>query len=184
MKKSFLVLVLIALVAAGAFAQVSLGGSATTNFTATTYPSFDFMYSLEKLDILGGANLSLDTATLKVGGYSQSESLNTFGLYGGVAPKVSIPGNWSLSFPVLANVVFGSKIDEVQGTELKGDIFGIGITGGGRATYSFSKNWSLYTGVLIEFFTWAKVSYPGSISVTETTFFYTALAQLGFFYTF
>ncbi|MCL1812073.1 MAG: hypothetical protein FWG29_00975 [Treponema sp.] len=191
MRRVILVLVLFALVAGGAFAQFSIGGSVQSNFTETTFPSIDMMFSLEKLDILWGLLIEYENYKFKASAFgsssTNSESAGSFGLYAGVAPKVKLSGNWSLSFPVLLNFVFGSEIVDMMGTSTKVDIFGVGLQAGGRGTYSLSDHWSLYTGFVVDIFTYSKAEYdeaPFSITSEMTTFFYTGIVQFGFLYKF
>ena len=185
MKKGILVLVLFVIAAAGAFAQFGIGGSVTTNFTATTYPSIDIMYGLEKLDILGGLTFSNEkqTLTIETAGSTNSNSASDgyFGIFAGIAPKAQMSGNWSLSFPLLLGFTFGSL--EIPG---KSDFFGLAIEAGGRATYSLSGHWSLFTGFLINIFTYSSNKTTSGTKTTAeiSTLFNTGLVQLGFIYKF
>ena len=212
-KKGLLVFVLVLVVSVAAFAQFFAGAGVYTNFSTGAWPSIEIGSSVPNLDLLLGFDLyiaahSVDFFDNPRANYSLS--INEFGFYAGVAPKVTLTGNWSLSFPLLARLYFGaqkyhydddnrttSNINYLEGYPYPGrNHFGFGFRAGGRASYGFSEHWSLYTGFLITvierkkdtYGTWngSSVSdgYGKFYSINRMYVFSQGFVQLGVRYTF
>jgi hypothetical protein len=201
MAKKLLVGLVFALVfTTGAFAQFSVYGGLDGISSVT--PEIGVGYGLGSLDILGGVNVNFSTRTNEPeevnGNVTESDnysiSVYTIGVYAGAAPKVSLTGNWSLSFPLLAQFRFsgdsGREYDNPKKVNMSGGntdknagstTFGLDFKAGGRAAYSLSEHWSLYLGFLANVISWEQQKqerYTGSTAddgtelATTTSRFY------------
>jgi len=169
-RKIGLVAVLFLFVAGGTFAQFAIEGSVSTSFNGIT-PSIGIGVELAKFDILAGLNFSINTYEYEYANESDrsySYGRNNIGIYAGLAPKASLPGKWSLSFPLLVQVLFGSreKSDYFSGNpryinsdDAGSTNFGFDFRAGARAVYAFSNNWGLYTGFLVNMLSWTQNKY-------------------------
>ena len=177
-KKILLVLVLVALVSTGAFAQLALEGNLNFNGREISQ-SIGISYALPSFDILAGFNFGFYRVSGKIEGYSFSDSDVFFGLYGGIAPRVVESNNWTLSLPLLAN--FYSYLD----------VLAFGLTAGARAEYSLSQNWSIFGGLSLNIFTWVRrddyeiiMGYPFYYKVNGIAIFDGGFMQFGVKYSF
>ncbi|MCL2810239.1 MAG: hypothetical protein FWD24_09305 [Treponema sp.] len=177
-KKILLVLVLVALVSTGVFAQFALEGN--LNFSGQNFTqSIGITYALPEFDILAGLNFGFYSVKVKVAGISSSDSDAFFGLYGGIAPRVVESDNWTLSLPMLANL--SSYLD----------VFAFGLTAGARMEYSLSQNWSIFGGLALNIFTWVGqeesqeiMGYIISYKIDATAIFDGGFIQFGVKYSF
>jgi hypothetical protein len=213
-KKKVLILALVLAVVGGGggvFAQFSIEGSASTNFTTAITPTIGIGIGLPSLDILAGVNLNIATSKYK----DEDQPLNdysggtySFGVYAGVAPIVSLTEEWTLSIPLLAQLTFSGtkerKWENPAATVIPGNTanagsrtFALQFKAGARAAYAFSDHWSLYTGFLFDVVSWSqprtrkwKTSDPkdGTEPISTATSTFTVLGngvvQLGISYKF
>ncbi|WP_461256496.1 hypothetical protein [Treponema sp. R80B11-R83G3] len=143
-KKIGLVLILFSFVAGGVFGQFSIDGAVSTYFNGIT-PSIGIGLGFSKIDLLAGVSFNFFTHLMEYEDYYDET------IYVGLAPKASLTGNWSLSFPLLAQIWSG-KTDSDGYTV--NSYFDFAFRVGARATYAFSDHWCLYTGFLINAIFW------------------------------
>jgi len=173
MKKFVLVLIIATVVAAGAFAQFSMGASIHADTgTYPAVPTIDFEYSLDKISIMWGATFVYASQTVSGGGSSTTRSSSSFVLYGGPSFNVATAGQWSVYIPLLLWVAI---YDANSGQD-----WGLTIEPGIRAKYAFNKNWSIYTGFGIEFIDYVKENS----NVSDLRIMGGANVVLGFMYKF
>jgi len=186
-KKGLLMVVLAAIVAGGAFAQFSLRGEVSTDFSTGVNPSLGIGISLDKLDILAGFSVGIaqvtvayDTSDNRTGYDKQNYTTeqNTVGIYAGIAPKATHE-KWTVSVPMLASVYFGEQgkltFDDSDmqkastSAQPANSIFGFAFMVGGRGEYAFSEHWSIYTGFLWNVIKWEQLQSRSFKRVTDTT---------------
>lgn len=172
-KKYFLVLLLVIIITGAASAQFMIEGS----LTGLNTPAIGVGYEFPKFDVLGGIEFyiysykyeyeNFDNTLTDESKNNYSYNNSSFGIYAGIAPKATLTGNWSLSFPLLARIRFSAspkyEFDDsraVSGTSGAGSTsFGIDLRAGARASYAFSEHWSLYTGFLFDVISWYQTKY-------------------------
>jgi hypothetical protein len=197
---------LVGLLAIGStlFAQkVSLIGHLATDFDAVA-PTLGFEVNFNKIDLLAEANFwiySSERADKDYQNYNtDSTSIqNRFEIFAGIAPKVIITENWSLTFPLLAKLHF--RNDELKyhdsfvyttDSAKKADYFGYGFDIGARVYYALSQRWNIYAGFLFEIVSISnnKYTYWKTANTTWTREYNTTLwfnngeFELGVRYTF
>jgi len=156
MKKILLVMVLFALAASGAFAQVALdshlsfamatGGS---NINIGFAPSLGVNIGLGALDIIIGTDFTLNAHRSNVGGNPIGKRKDwALGIYGGVAPQLAESGNLRLTLPLLAKMTYNAYRNSNSAND-DFNRFGwmsFDFAAGPRAYYAFSPKWSGYLG--------------------------------------
>ena len=176
-KKGLLVFVLVVFISGVAFAQFFVSAGVDTNFGNGAWPYVEIGDSLSNLDLLLGFGLYIATHSVDfVHNVNRNYSLliNDIGIYAGVAPKLTLPGNWSLTFPLLARVYYGSQKYDYDNSNQESYFvpyltdytwspgwyyFGLAFRTGGKASYNFTENMSLYTGFLLNVVGWEKDTY-------------------------
>jgi hypothetical protein len=138
-----------------------------------------------------------------------SRSLNSVGIYAGIAPIAALTDVWTFSIPLLVQVNLGggtatkypnnSSLTVVAGAAAANasSDFGIDVKAGARAAYAFSDHWSLYTGFLLNAISWNQSkphvwktnlrtggTKPGTTATSTFTVLSTGVVQLGISYKF
>lgn len=163
MKKCISILFLLTLVTAGVFAQFAVEGGITTDFVNGTLPFIGIRYEFSKFDIMLDANFILRSEREDYNDapqYSYSFGSHGICINAGVAPKLLLSDSITLSFPVLAQIIFGGRPEDsgFDGTldpsnyNPGNSTFGIGLLAGARAAYSFN-------GILFEVIAWDTIKY-------------------------
>lgn len=180
MKKGILVFVLMAVAAAGAFAQ--FGVEADFSISGGGF-RVGVNYGAPTFDILAGISMisfNKDKVDKQDNDYDSDASKNSFsegnfilGIYAGIAPKTLISDKWSFSFPLLAGFHFGIG-DPIKLTNGKfpdwfdgwstdtdwgpsfsyGNWFSVSFDIGTRASYSLNDHWNLYAQANVRLFDW------------------------------
>jgi len=176
-KKVLLLLILMAFVAGGAFAQLAVEGGVSMigNDFFTSFgdinllglqPTVGVVFSLSSFDVLAGLSFSISTYNEVDNGPPKQEisyNTNSLGIYAGIALRMLETEKWSLSLPLLARVSFGGKSEDKATPALSTgwpnidagySFFEIGLRAGAKAEYAFSNQWSLFTGILIDVVSW------------------------------
>ena len=152
MKKVLLVLVLFALAASGAFAQVALDSHLSlSNFQGEFLfiPSLGVNIDLGAIDIIIGTEFMLNANRSGIGSGTIAKTKNWgLGIYGGVAPRLAESGNLRLTLPLLLKMTY---VAERNSNSSNDDFNRFGnmafdLAAGPRAYYAFSPKWSGYLG--------------------------------------
>lgn len=144
-KRVLLVLILAAVAATGAFAQFSMGAGVI----GLNSPVIDFECGISKTtSIMWGSSFGYTQQTTSYNNNSTTTSSSSFDLYVGPSFTVATAGQWSVYIPLLAWLYTWSDSDH----------WTLDIQPGIRAKYAFNKNWSLYTGIGINFIEYEKYS--------------------------
>jgi len=219
-RKIGFIVVLFLVVVGRTFAQFTIDGSYSISGSLTSARinslygklSIGMGYEFLKFDLLAGVNFNIATNRIEyedLDSTATDESLNSFsrikaniGIYAGLAPKVSLSGKWSLSFPLLVEVSF--DVPEItiyfNDSPYRGSpdtFFDFDFMAGARAAYAFSNHWSLYMGFLANIVSWThykdyiwRTSNPDDnrtvLSSTRNGFdvFNSSAVQLGVIYRF
>jgi hypothetical protein len=150
----------------GVFAQISFKGDVSTLNLMSTTPSLGIGIGLEKFDVLSGVGFSAYSWGFSNGNDSYSVALRCINIYAGIAPKVPLSENWSLSFPLLAQVSFDGNgkltvkySDGSEGREFQNSLFALSFRTGGRVDYAISGHWGVYIGFLWDVIVFTQTKY-------------------------
>jgi len=177
-KKISLLMVLVLLIAGRAFAQFTVDGAVSTSFNGIT-PSIGIGVEFSKLDLLAGLNFRISNRDDDDGSYDYSSNI---GFYIGLAPKTSLSGKWSISFPICAEITSGSRDSSLSLAYIY-HYFNFYFKAGARATFSFSNHWGLYTGFLVDIVSSIQYEYDDYYANTFNVF-NGGVVQLGIIYRF
>ena len=182
MKKSILVLVLIAFVTVGAFAQGFFLDAHYSYGSQVSNLAFGVGYDMGGFDILANIELNFyGHEGVRVEPYDQnvyrSATYFLFGIFAGIAPKFDVSDNVTIAFPILGKIIFYNYdykySNYITNSTVTSSTFG--IDAGARAYYALNDRFSVYTGFQICVFDFdGKDNYRysnGSTSEGTATYF-------------
>ncbi|MDR0447972.1 MAG: hypothetical protein LBH07_04825 [Treponema sp.] len=165
-KKGLLVFILVVVVSGAAFAQFFVSADVDIS---RTMPAIGFGFCLPNFDLLAGFEFEYHSPSWEHVNdtyWDASISETWFRVFAGIAPKVALAENWTLSFPLLLRFSFAvrPKTDfatDVGTSGLNNDDagfshFGVAFRPGMRAAYGFTEHWSLYGGFLVDMVSWSQ----------------------------
>jgi hypothetical protein len=146
------------------FAQkYSVDGYLATNFD-DVIPTLGMEVNLDKVDVLAGLGFwvyNRNSSYTNYQTYNFDSDVNEYWIkiFAGIAPKILVNDKLTLSFPLMARIVFRNNSLEydpdtvyTSGSPKKAEYFNYGFDAGARLYFTLSDSWSIYTGAIMAVF--------------------------------